>query len=88
MPPSEDQTTTNINILVSIARLEEQIKAVNHKLDEAVVSRAHFEERLAPLYENMNRWKGGVAAITLVAGSIGAIISTFIKNMFLNGSSP
>jgi hypothetical protein len=88
MPPSEDQTAMNVNILVSIARLEEQIKAVNSKLDDAVVSRAHLEERLAPLTENMNRWKGGIAAITLVAGSVGAVISTFVKNLFLNGSSP
>lgn len=88
MPPSEEQTIHNINILVSIARLEEQIKAVNAKLDDAVVSRAHLEERLAPLTENMNKWKGGVAAITLVAGSIGALISTLIKSLFINGSSP
>lgn len=77
-----------VNLLVSIARLEEQIKAVNAKLDDAVVSRAHFEERLAPLTENMNRWKGGMAVITLVAGSVGAIVTTFIKQVFLNGSSP
>ena len=88
MPPAEEQTAANIHILVSIARLEEQIKAVNAKLDDAVVSRAHLEERLAPLTENMNKWKGGVAAITLVAGSIGALVSTLVKSLFLGGSSP
>jgi hypothetical protein len=77
-----------VNVLVSIARLEEQIKAVNEKLDQAVVSRAHLDERLAPLTENMNKWKGGVAAITIVAGSVGAFVSTLVKQWFLSGSSP
>lgn len=88
--PNEDPTShpAYVHLLVSIARLEEQIKSLNEKLDQAVVSRAHLEERLAPLTENMNLWKGGVAAITLVAGSIGAFISTLIKQFFLNGSSP
>jgi hypothetical protein len=58
------------------------------KLDQAMVSREHLEKRIAPLTENMNKWKGGMTAITLVAGSIGALVTTFAKHLFLGGSSP
>ena len=73
---------------IAVARLEEQVRAVHTKMDEAVVSRAHLEERLAPLTENMNKWKGGVAAITLVAGSIGAAVTTLLKQFFATGNLP
>ena len=85
MPPSDD-TLTELRIVV--ARLDERTKAIMQKLDDAVVSREHLEQRLAPLTENMNKWKGGVAAITIVAGSIGAVITTVVKHLFTSGSSP
>jgi hypothetical protein len=51
------------------------------KLDAAMVSREHLETRLAPLTEHMNRWRGGMAVILLVAGSIGALVSSFAKSV-------
>lgn len=78
-----------VSVLISIARLEEQIKAIHQKLDDAVVSRSHLDERLAPITENMNKWKGGITVIALVAGSVGAFVSALAKHWFsIGGSSP
>jgi hypothetical protein len=85
MPPQDDTLT---ELRVTVARLDERMNTVIAKLDQNMVSREHLQETLKPLTENMNRWKGGLAAITVVAGSIGALVTTFIKQMFLNGSSP
>jgi len=86
MPPAEQDIITDVRL--SLARLEVEVKNLNKKMDSAVVSREHLETRLAPLTENMNKWKGGVAAITIVAGSIGALVTTLVKTWFLNGASP
>lgn len=84
MPPPTDDTLTELRIMV--ARLDERTKTIIEKLDDAVVSRDHLERRLAPLTANMNRWKGALVVITFVAGSLGATISTGLKNLF--GASP
>ena len=86
MPPQDDSTLTELRVLV--ARLDERMNTVLTKLDRDMVSREHLQDTLRPLTENMNKWKGGLAAITVVAGSIGALVTTFIKQIFLNGSSP
>lgn len=86
MPPQDDNTLTELRVLV--ARLDERMNTVLTKLDRDMVSREHLQDTLKPLTENMNKWKGGLAAITVVAGSVGALVTTFIKQLFLNGSSP
>lgn len=75
-----EQILTDLRI--AVARLEEQVKLVNTKLDIAVVSREHMESKLAPLVENMNRGKGALAAATVIAGMIGATVATFFKQLF------
>ena len=85
MPPQDDTLT---ELRVTVARLDERMNTVIAKLDQNMVSREHLQDTLKPLTENMNKWKGGLAAITVVAGSIGALVTTFIKQIFLNGSSP
>lgn len=86
MPPHEDPLT---ELRITVARLDERMNTVITKLDQSMVSREHLQETLRPLTDNMNRWKGGLATITVVAGSIGALVTTFVKAFFLgNGSSP
>lgn len=85
MPPSDDPLT---ELRITVARLDERMNTVISKLDQSMVSREHLSETLKPLTDNMNRWKGGLATITVVAGSIGALVTTFVKQMFLGGSSP
>lgn len=85
MPPQDDTLT---ELRVTVARLDERMNTVIAKLDQNMVSREHLQETLKPLTDNMNRWKGGLAAITVVAGSIGALVTTFVKQLFLGGSSP
>lgn len=80
MPQEQDNVL--IELRIAVARLEEQVKLVNTKLDLAVVSREHMESKLAPLMENMNKGKGALAAATLMAGAIGATLATFFKYLF------
>lgn len=72
MPPDQEVLT---EIRIALARLET-------KMDEAMVSREHLEARLAPLTENMNKWKGGLAAIIFVSGSVGAAITALANHLF------
>jgi hypothetical protein len=83
MPPEYDILT---ELRISVARIEERQRSMDRKLDEAVVSRDHLDERLAPLIEHMNKGKGALATITLAAGAIGATVATFLKQFF--GVSP
>lgn len=85
MPPQDDPLT---ELRITVARLDERMNTVITKLDQNMVSREHLQETLKPLTENMDRWKGGLATITVVAGSIGALVTTFVKNLFMGGSSP
>lgn len=84
MPPQDDPLT---ELRITVARLDERMNTVITKLDQSMVSREHLQETLKPLTENMNRWKGGLAAITIIAGSIGALVTTFIKQFFLGGGA-
>jgi peptidoglycan hydrolase CwlO-like protein len=86
MPPAQDDILTEVRL--ALARLEVKVQGLDQKMDSAVVSREHLENRLAPLTENMNKWKGGMAAITLVAGSVGALVTTVVKYLLTGGSSP
>lgn len=79
MPPDQEVLT---DLRIAVARLEEQIKVVNAKLDLAVISRESMEERLAPLMESVNKGKGALAAATIIAGAIGATVATFVKQIF------
>ena len=79
MQPDQDVLT---ELRIAVARIEERQRSMDRKLDEAVVSREHLDERLAPLIEHMNKGKGALAAITLTAGAIGATIATFLKHLF------
>lgn len=65
----------------TVARLDERTKTIIDKLDDAVVSREHLENRLAPLTENMNKWKGALTVVTVIAGAIGATVATLLKRM-------
>lgn len=85
MPPQDDPLT---ELRITVARLDERMNTVITKLDQSMVSREHLNETLKPLTESMDKWKGGLAVITIVAGSIGALVTTFIKQFFLGGSSP
>ena len=85
MAPTDSEILTELRI--AVARLEEQVRMANHKLDTAVITSEHLEKRLAPFTANMNRWKGALAVITLVAGSLGATVTTIVKQ-FLGVSSP
>lgn len=84
MAPSEHDVLTELRI--AVARLEERTRSMDAKLDEAMVSREHLEKRLAPLTANMNRWKGALITITFIAGSLGAAVTTAVKNAL--GVSP
>lgn len=84
MPPSDDPLT---ELRITVARLDERMNTVITKLDQSMVSREHLNDTLKPLTENMNKWKGGMAAITVVAGSIGALVTTFVKTFFMHGGS-
>lgn len=66
---------------ITVARIEERTRVMDYKLDQAVVVREHLEERLAPLTENMNRWKGALTIVTIVAGAVGATITTVLKRL-------
>jgi hypothetical protein len=85
MSQLQDDPLTELRI--TVARLDERMNTIIVKLDQAMVSREHLETRLAPLSENINKWKGGVAAITIVAGSVGALITTLFKSIFMQGGS-
>lgn len=84
MVSTDSEVLTELRI--AVARLEERTRSMDSKLDEAMVSREHLEKRLAPLTANMNRWKGALIVITFIAGSLGATVTTFIKNAL--GASP
>lgn len=86
MSPPQDDPLTELRI--TVARLDERMNTVITKLDQSMVSRDHLQETLKPLTDNMNKWKGGITAITVVAGSIGALVTTLFKQLFLSGSSP
>lgn len=76
-----DETLTELRI--AVARLDERTIKILERLDQAVVSRTHLEERLAPITENLNRWKGALTLIVIVAGSISAAVTIFIKNILV-----
>lgn len=88
MPPTDSDILTELRIAVARieTRIDERFNAVDNKFEQAMVSREHLEQRLAPLTANMNRWKGALVVITFVAGSLGAVVATAIKNAF--GASP
>ena len=79
MPPDQDILT---ELRISVAELRGEVRHINLKLDEAVVSREHLERKLAPIVESLNRGKGALAAATLMAGAIGATIATMFKHFF------
>ena len=83
MPPDNDILT---ELRITVARIEERQRSMDRKLDEAVVSREHLDERLEPLVEHMNKGKGALATVTLAAGAIGATVATFLKQFI--GVSP
>lgn len=87
MPPAHDDDPLT-ELRITVARLDERMNTVISKLDQSMVSREHLHETLKPLTENMDRWKGGMAVITLAAGSVGALVTTIIKHLFAGGSSP
>lgn len=80
MTPEQQDVLTQLRL--AVARLEVKVQSIDEKMDSAVVSRAHLEERLAPLTENMNRWKGGLAALVLGAGTVGGAITSAISHFF------
>jgi hypothetical protein len=88
MPPSPHEEDPLTELRITVARLDERMNTVISKLDQSMVSREHLQQTLGPLTENMNKWKGGVAALTVVAGSVGALVTTFVKSWILNGGSP
>lgn len=75
------------DLRLAVARLEVQTRNINEKLDTAVVSREQLEARLAPITEYMNRWKGALTMIVLIAGAAGAAVTTGIRQL-LNGANP
>lgn len=78
MTPEEK---TLIDLQVAVARLEERLETVIHKLDQAMVSRHQLEERLAPLASNIDRWKGGLAMLAVTAGVVGSLIGKLIHRI-------
>ena len=84
MPPDQDVLT---QLQISLAEVRTELRYMRTSLDQAVVSREHLEARLAPLTDHMNRWKGALVVITFVAGSIGAAVTTVLKQAFA-GPSP
>ena len=75
-----DTETVLTDLRIAVARLEEQIKIVNTKLDLERLAREHTEKQLAPLMESVNKGKGALAAATLIAGAIGATVATGVKH--------
>jgi hypothetical protein len=84
--PTEQDILTELRI--SVAELRGEVRHINVKLDEAVVSRDHLEKKLAPIIESMNRGKGALAAATLMAGAIGATVATVVKEIFNHSPLP
>jgi hypothetical protein len=82
----QEQDSVLVDLRIAVARLEEQVKVVNVKLDvERETDRAYREQmdaKLAPLVDNMNKGKGALAAATLVAGALGAGFATAVKHFF------
>jgi hypothetical protein len=82
-PPSEDVL---IELRIAMAEVRAELKHVNVKLDQAMVSREHLETRLAPILKSLDQGRGALAVVTLLAGAIGATVATFIKQMFHVGT--
>lgn len=75
----EDKSLTDLR--VAVARLEERLDTVIHKLDQAMVSRHQLEERLAPLTTNIDRWKGGLAMLAITAGIVGSLLGKLLHRL-------
>ena len=71
---------------IEMAEIRVEMRSTNVMLREALVSREHLDARLKPITENMDRWKGALTIITIIAGSIGATVATGLKHLF--GVSP
>ena len=82
MPPDQQELLTDLRL--AVARLEVRLGSMDDKMDTALVSREHFENRLAPLIRHMDRWKGGLAAWLFMAGTAGAAITSAVSHFFTN----
>lgn len=79
------------DLRIATARLDEQVKTVIEKLDAAVASRAEvrkelesvqkeLNDRLGPVTESMNRWKGALAMIALFVGAVASAVTLFVEH--------
>jgi hypothetical protein len=78
----QEQDSVLVDLRIAVARLEEQVKVVNTKLDVERIYREQMDAKLAPLVESMNKGKGAFAAAALVAGALGAGFATALKHFF------
>jgi hypothetical protein len=79
---NQEQDSVLVDLRIAVARLEEQVKVVNTKLDVERIYREQMDAKLAPLVESMNKGKGAFAAAALVAGALGAGFATALKHFF------
>jgi hypothetical protein len=78
----QEQDNVLVDLRIAVARLEEQVKVVNTKLDVERIYREQMDAKLAPLVESMNKGKGAFAAAALAAGVLGAGFATALKHFF------
>jgi hypothetical protein len=85
-------TDQHFNAEVSLARIEEQIKALSaivernareqkEASEKSVVEIAKLTLHIDQMRNERSRWKGALTVIVMIAGAAGAIIETFVMRI-------
>ncbi len=70
------------DLRITVARIEERTKTILDVVEEGERRRAALEERIEPIAETVERWKGALALLALMSGLAGAMVTLGIKRLF------